>query len=104
MAWESHKLRVARTIRAVPSLSLLSKRPAREVFQAVVDQLVSKERLPDREQLLNDLLSLMACHAAVRRGPTDQGRDCFPSGPASPGPGLAPLPQWPANLDPVQPA
>jgi DNA mismatch repair protein MutL len=38
------------------------------VFQAVVDQLVAKERLPDREQLLNHLLSTMACHAAVRAG------------------------------------
>ena len=29
---------------------------------------MSKDRLPTREQLLNDLLSLMACHAAVRSG------------------------------------
>jgi DNA mismatch repair protein MutL len=33
-----------------------------------VDHLMSKERMPNREQLLNDLLSLMACHAAVRAG------------------------------------
>jgi DNA mismatch repair protein MutL len=48
--------------------ALLGKRSPREVFQAVVDQLVGKERLPDREQLLNHLLSTMACHAAVRAG------------------------------------
>ena len=30
--------------------------------------LVTKEKLPAREEMLNDLLSLMACHAAVRAG------------------------------------
>jgi DNA mismatch repair protein MutL len=30
--------------------------------------LMSKERVPTREQLLSDLMSLMACHAAVRSG------------------------------------
>ena len=34
----------------------------------MVDQLVGQERVPSREQLLNDLLSTMACHAAVRAG------------------------------------
>lgn len=34
----------------------------------MVDQLVGKERVPRRELLLNDLVSLMACHAAVRAG------------------------------------
>ena len=29
---------------------------------------MSKDRLPTREQLLSDLMSLMACHAAVRSG------------------------------------
>ena len=33
-----------------------------------MDQILSKERVPSREQLFNDLLSLMACHAAVRAG------------------------------------
>jgi hypothetical protein len=32
-------------------------------LQAVVDYVLSKERVPSREQLFNDLLSLMACHA-----------------------------------------
>jgi len=48
--------------------ALLGKGSPREVFRAVVDQLVGKGRVPSREQLLNDLLSLMACHAAVRAG------------------------------------
>jgi DNA mismatch repair protein MutL len=34
----------------------------------VVDHLAGRERLPTAEQLLNDLMSLMACHAAVRSG------------------------------------
>jgi DNA mismatch repair protein MutL len=48
--------------------ALLGKRPPRDIFQAVVDHLASRGRPPSREQLLNDLLSLMACHAAVRAG------------------------------------
>jgi DNA mismatch repair protein MutL len=48
--------------------ALLSKRSPQAVLQAVVDYVLSKERVPSREQLLNDLLSLMACHAAVRAG------------------------------------
>jgi DNA mismatch repair protein MutL len=48
--------------------ALLGKRHPREVFQAVADHLVSRGRAPSPEQLLNDLLSLMACHAAVRAG------------------------------------
>ena len=34
----------------------------------MVDHLVSQDRPPTREQLLNDLMSLMACHGAVRSG------------------------------------
>ena len=48
--------------------ALLSRRPPREVLQAVVDHLMAKDRAPTREVLLNDLLSLMACHSAVRAG------------------------------------
>ncbi len=38
------------------------------ILLAVVDHLVSRERVPDREVLLNELMALMACHAAVRTG------------------------------------
>jgi DNA mismatch repair protein MutL len=48
--------------------TLLSRQSPKEVFQAVVDHLVKRERAPSPEQLLNDLLSLLACHAAVRAG------------------------------------
>jgi DNA mismatch repair protein MutL len=48
--------------------ALLGKQAPRDLLQAVVDHLLSKERVPSREQLFNDLLSLMACHAAVRAG------------------------------------
>jgi DNA mismatch repair protein MutL len=46
----------------------LGKRAPGEVLRAVVDSLVSRERAPTPELLLHDLLSLMACHAAVRAG------------------------------------
>ena len=48
--------------------TLLSRRSPQAVLRAVVDDLTSKDRPPTREILLNDLLSLMACHAAVRAG------------------------------------
>ncbi len=47
---------------------LLSKTSPQAILRAVVDHLVSRERMPSRDQLLNDLLSLMACHAAVKAG------------------------------------
>ncbi len=34
----------------------------------MVDHLVGRERVPDREVLLEELMALMACHAAVRTG------------------------------------
>ncbi len=48
--------------------TLLDRRSPKAVLRAVVDYVLTKERVPSREQLLNDLLSLMACHAAVRAG------------------------------------
>jgi DNA mismatch repair protein MutL len=48
--------------------SILNKRVPSDILRAVVDYLASREKTPDREALLNDLLSLMACHAAVRAG------------------------------------
>ena len=48
--------------------ALLGKRPPAAILRTVVDHLAGKERLPTREQLLSDLMSLMACHAAVRSG------------------------------------
>jgi DNA mismatch repair protein MutL len=48
--------------------AILGNRSPREVLKAVVDHLASKDRPPTREQLFNDLLSLMACHSAVRAG------------------------------------
>ena len=48
--------------------AILGERPASAVLQAVVDFLMKQERPPNREQLLNELLSVMACHAAVRAG------------------------------------
>ncbi|HEY7313066.1 MAG TPA: DNA mismatch repair protein MutL, partial [Gemmataceae bacterium] len=48
--------------------ALLGRRSPQTILRAVVDHLVSKERAPSREVLFNDLMSLMACHAAVRAG------------------------------------
>jgi DNA mismatch repair protein MutL len=47
---------------------LLGRRSPQALLKAVVDHLMSKERVPSREVLFNDLLSLMACHSAVRAG------------------------------------
>ena len=48
--------------------ALLGRRSPQAILQAVVDHLTAKDRPPTREVLFNDLLSLMACHAAVRAG------------------------------------
>jgi DNA mismatch repair protein MutL len=48
--------------------AVLGKRRPREILQGVVEYLMSKERPPSREAMLNDLLSLIACHSAVRAG------------------------------------
>lgn len=48
--------------------AILGKRSPGDILKAVIDHLVSKERAPNREQLLNDLLSVMACRAAVKAG------------------------------------
>jgi DNA mismatch repair protein MutL len=48
--------------------ALLGQRSPHALLRAVIDHLVSQDRLPSREVLFNDLLSLMACHAAVRSG------------------------------------
>lgn len=53
-------------VRSYPSL--LGRRGPAEILKAVVDHLTTKERLPSKEVLLNNLLSTMACHAAVRSG------------------------------------
>ncbi|MGE3803522.1 MAG: DNA mismatch repair endonuclease MutL [Gemmataceae bacterium] len=48
--------------------AVLGKRTPAGILRDVVDHLVSKERPPERAQLLNALLSLMACKAAVKAG------------------------------------
>jgi DNA mismatch repair protein MutL len=48
--------------------ALLGGRSPQAILRAVVDHLVSQDRTPSREVLFNDLMSLMACHAAVRAG------------------------------------
>jgi DNA mismatch repair protein MutL len=48
--------------------ALLGRRPPRAALLAVAEHLASRGRPPGREELLNGLLSLLACHAAVRAG------------------------------------
>jgi len=47
---------------------LLGRRSPREALLAVADHLSNQEQPPSRQVLFNDLLSLLACHAAVRAG------------------------------------
>jgi DNA mismatch repair protein MutL len=48
--------------------ALLGKTPPAEILKSVVEYFAGQDRLPSREHLLNELMSLMACHAAVRSG------------------------------------
>jgi DNA mismatch repair protein MutL len=48
--------------------ALLGQQAPAEILRAVADHLAAHDRAPNREQLFNDLLSLMACHAAVKAG------------------------------------
>ncbi len=48
--------------------ALLGRRDPQALLKAVVDHLMTHDRLPARDALFNGLLSLMACHAAVRSG------------------------------------
>jgi DNA mismatch repair protein MutL len=48
--------------------ALLGRRRPEEVLRAVADELARRGRVPSGEQLLHGLLSVMACHAAVRAG------------------------------------
>ena len=84
--------------------TLLGRRPAAEILRGVVDHLMSKGRLPTREQFLSEIMSLMACHAAVRSGdPLTAGGDRRPHGHAPFRPGHAPLPARPAHGAVVHP-
>jgi DNA mismatch repair protein MutL len=48
--------------------ALLGKRDPAATLRVVVDHLCSQDRPPTREVLFNEILSLMACHSAVRSG------------------------------------
>ncbi len=48
--------------------TLLSRRPPHVIFKSVVDELVTKERVPSKEIMLDHLLATMACKAAVKAG------------------------------------
>jgi DNA mismatch repair protein MutL len=48
--------------------TLLKRKAPHEIFQAVLDELLSKERPPSKESLLHFLMATMACKAAVKAG------------------------------------
>ena len=48
--------------------AILEKRPIVPCLLSAIQQLTSKSIPPSREQLLQEVMSLMACHAAVRAG------------------------------------
>lgn len=48
--------------------AVLHKLAPHQILKDVVDFLSSQDRAPSREQMLNDLLSMMACKAAVKAG------------------------------------
>ena len=48
--------------------AVLDNRPPRDVLRAVAEQLMSGERPPSRDALLEGMMALMACHSAVRGG------------------------------------
>jgi len=48
--------------------TLLSRKPPADILQGVIDYLVSKDRPPAKEVLLDHLLATMACKAAVKAG------------------------------------
>ncbi len=48
--------------------ALLSRTPPADILKAILDHINSYERTPAREALLEECMSLMACHAAVRSG------------------------------------
>ncbi len=48
--------------------TLLGRKSPHEIFQGVVDHLLTKERPPTREAMLHLLMATMACKAAVKAG------------------------------------
>lgn len=48
--------------------TLLARRPPQEIVRGVVDYLIHRDRPPDRETLLYDLIATMACKAAIKAG------------------------------------
>ena len=48
--------------------ALLGNKPPRAILKAVVDYLFGGGKLPGRERLFDDLLSLLACHSVGRTG------------------------------------
>ncbi len=48
--------------------TLLGRKSPHEIFQGIIDYLLTKERPPTREAMLHNLIATMACKAAVKAG------------------------------------
>lgn len=48
--------------------AILDRSEPAEILRAVVDHLAAHDRAPNRDQLFHEIMSLMACHAAVKAG------------------------------------
>ena len=48
--------------------TLLERRSPVNILKGVIDELLNKERLPNKAALLDHLLATMACKAAVKAG------------------------------------
>ena len=78
--------------------ALLGRVPPAEILKAVVDHLLAKERLPSREQLLNDLFEPdgLPRRRPLRRQPQPRGNR-RPRRPTPSGRRRASLPAWTAD-------
>ncbi len=78
--------------------AMLANLSPAEVLRELVEKLLAGGRQPDARDLLDELLHMIACKAAVKFGDrlTDEEIDVAP-GPAAPGPGPASLPARPAD-------
>ena len=79
--------------------AMLANLSPAEVLRELVEKLLVGGRQPDARDLLDELLHMIACKAAVKFGDrlSDEEIDVA-AGPAAPGPGPAPLPARPADF------
>ena len=79
--------------------AMLANLSPAEVLRELVEKLLAGGRQPDARDLLDELLHMIACKAAVKFGDRlSAGGNRVASRPAASGPGPAPLPARPADV------